>query len=184
MVSYECMPELTPDIAARFWAKVRKTPSCWEWTASKNVQSGYGQFGIGPRSFPAHRIAWALANGSDPRKLFVCHSCDNRKCVNPDHLWLGTHADNMHDMANKGRSFPRAVLTEEEALQILKRSCAGEPPNEILKDYPQSSLVAIRGIAKRTKWKVLSRKHPQLIPIKRKRGQRYWMPPASAPASE
>lgn len=103
--------KLSPADEVRFWAKVNKsgqtmshmdTP-CWLWTAFK-IQSGYGQYG----GIAAHRIAWVLANGQIPHDgsahgICVCHKCDVPACCNPEHLFLGTHADNMRDKGCKGR---------------------------------------------------------------------------------
>jgi hypothetical protein len=95
----------TTQPAERFWAKVQKTDACWIWTGSKN-EFGYGTFtrrsGESPRR--AHRFAWELVRSAIPKGLSVLHNCDNPACVNPDHLFLGTHRDNMHDMVQKGRA--------------------------------------------------------------------------------
>lgn len=86
----------------RFWARVEKTDECWLWTAYR-LRSGYGWLRVNKVGWLAHRRSWALCNGSIPDGLFVLHRCDNPSCVRPDHLFLGTHQDNMTDMATKGR---------------------------------------------------------------------------------
>jgi len=97
--------------ADRFWPKVNKdgpvhsvfgTP-CWLWTGT--THKGYGLFWIPGRSpAKAHRVAWELINGPIPDGLNACHRCDNPPCCNPDHLFLGTLADNNRDMLTKGRA--------------------------------------------------------------------------------
>ena len=89
----------------RFFAKVSITPTdngCLEWLGSLD-RGGYGHFKLGVRPTRAHRIAYLIANSIDPGLFFVCHSCDNPKCVNPEHLFLGTNKDNMRDKEKKGR---------------------------------------------------------------------------------
>lgn len=85
----------------RFWEKVNKTDTCWLWTATK--VAGYGQFRPDGENILAHRYSYTIHKGEIPTGLFVLHSCDNRACVNPDHLSTGTHVQNMHDMLAKGR---------------------------------------------------------------------------------
>lgn len=76
---------------------------CWLWTKALD-EKGYGHFSINSKHHKAHRAAYQVYNGDIPKGLSVCHSCDIRSCVNPHHLYLGTHKENMQDMVNKKRS--------------------------------------------------------------------------------
>jgi hypothetical protein len=108
----------------RFWSKVNKLPGdgCWEWTAGR-FSSGYAQFSVKDWPFRAHRWLWEELNGPIQDGLLVMHKCDNRICVRPDHLRLGTHADNMADRQAKcrgafGRRNGRARLDEDDVRAI------------------------------------------------------------------
>lgn len=100
-----------PSIEQRFWSKVNKDgptqphmdTSCWEWLGYCNKNYGYGRFSIDGRLGLAHRFSWILQYGELPKDLDILHKCDNPSCVNPSHLLLGTHQDNMQDMVKKGR---------------------------------------------------------------------------------
>ena len=96
-------------IHRRIWGKINKNNpnGCWEWTGL--VHKGYGRIKIGGESSDkrkmvlVHRVMFELFKGDIPNNYLICHTCDNRKCVNPDHLFCGTSSDNMQDCINKGR---------------------------------------------------------------------------------
>lgn len=111
-------------IEKRFWRHVEKREGgCWEWTGNKNAL-GYGylfdKVNGKTKSRRAHRISWEIHNGHAAGDLFVCHKCDNPKCVNPAHLFLGTCAENTRDAVMKGR-FPSTERKRQLALACVAR---------------------------------------------------------------
>ncbi|MEU8199394.1 HNH endonuclease [Microbispora amethystogenes] len=140
-------------LESRFWSKVDKRgpDDCWPWTGATN-QHGYGVMRPeGRRSGPtvkAHRVSLTLA-GIDPDGWCVLHSCDNRKCVNPAHLRLGTKADNTRDMLTKQRGLVgqrngHAKLTDTQAAEIRRRRLAGERRDVLAAEFHVSGATITR----------------------------------------
>lgn len=150
----------------RFWSHVDKTDGCWVWTGPR-FSNGYGIFNSGSktdktkRALLAHRVSYGWANGPIPPGMFCCHACDNPPCVRPDHLFLGTPAENSADKVRKGRSVTpdrtmarngRAKLTIESVRAIRERYVAGGISARALgAEYGVSESVAFRAI-KRQSW--------------------------------
>lgn len=122
----------------RFWTKVDRSEgpdACWVWTKSCQP-SGYGQTWIDGKVVTAHRAAWIFVNGLISSGMLVCHTCDNRKCCNPSHLFLGTYSDNNRDMFRKGRGVnppqhfgenaarPISIDTYQQVLDMLSSRSA------------------------------------------------------------
>lgn len=84
--------------------KINLETGCWEWVRSRN-NSGYGQAYWKKKIASAHRTSWQIFNGDIPKNTWVLHKCDNKICVNPEHLWLGSRQDNVDDMCSKGRQY-------------------------------------------------------------------------------
>lgn len=99
-----------PNVESKFWARVSRGQECWVWDGPK-YRNGYGQFYVGNNiSEGAHRFSYKVALGEIPIGMMVLHRCDNRPCVRPDHLFLGTSLDNVRDMFSKGRNAPKERL--------------------------------------------------------------------------
>lgn len=139
--SHECYSgTLRTPIIPRFWAKVNKTETCWLWTAA--TIRGYGQIAsvVNGKRTPvyAHRFSWELVHGPVPSGLWVLHHCDVPLCVNPEHLFLGTHTDNMRDASVKGRlsvAHTSRHLTPQDRLDIFHASRERGTGSALARDY-------------------------------------------------
>lgn len=148
----------------RFWAKVeiKGEDDCWNWTASKEILWGYGQFRFRSRTQKSHRVSWVLVYGEIPENQCVLHKCDNPACVNPNHLFLGTHQDNVkdrdakgrqsHSMGRKGIEHNQHKLCNEDVICIRVLYQAGIVQREIAKMY-NVHVMTINNIVHRKLWK-------------------------------
>lgn len=150
------------DLKERFLSKISIVQSgCWEWTARLDSH-GYGRCYFNGKHIGAHRVSWFIFNKNFPNNTNVLHRCDNPKCVNPDHLFLGTQKDNMIDKINKNRGkFPGPTiplkgennknhkLTNEEILEIRK----------IGKSMLQREIAEIYGICQTQVGRILNKVH-------------------------
>ncbi len=145
----------------RFYAHVDRggDEDCWLWKAYRN-SDGYGVMRRGQRTEHAHRVAWEIASGPVPNGIHVLHHCDNPPCVNPAHLFLGTHQENMDDMYAKGRSYARegegnsrAVLSEADVLCIRNAHKNGSATTSDLARQYGVGLSTMSGVVRRITWK-------------------------------
>jgi hypothetical protein len=153
----------------RFWKYVDSEgdEGCWNWKGGK-TSKGYGRFHLHGRSRYAHRVSWVIFNNRQiPENMEICHACDNPACVNPGHLWLGTHSENIQDSFDKGRvpAAPRGeqtgnnVLTNEHVKEIkasvkLREFKRGEktPFYQFLADKYRVSFRTIENIVYGVTW--------------------------------
>ena len=152
-------------LSSRFWKKAMKggADKCWEWKGNRHPRYKYGRITIDYHPWAAHRLSWEIHYGEIPAGLNVCHICDNPPCVNPDHLFLGTHEENMKDMKIKGRgkgnpnlfgvNHPKSKLTDNHILEIRAKYSSGKySQRELAKEYKVTQPL-IHRIVSRQMWK-------------------------------
>ena len=145
-----------PSTPGSFWARIKITEGCWLWTGP--TQDGYGRLTYRYRHVGAHRLAWELTNGPIPKGLCICHHCDVRACCNPEHLFLGSIADNVADRDAKGRRGDErgerngsSKLTDHQVREIRQLIAAGRFHTSIAAAYGVSH-TTIRDIATGDTW--------------------------------
>lgn len=145
-------------MSSKFWERVYKTNYCWNWKAGKD-EKGYGLFWC-KKTWRAHRFSWVVHYGEIPNNLHVLHKCDNPKCVNPEHLFLGTNQDNVNDKFKKGRNYnvkgekhKLAKLNDTDIIEIRKLYNNGNfTLKEIAKKY-KVYYTTIQKIVTKQTWK-------------------------------
>ena len=141
----------------RFWSYVdQQKEGCWEWK-SWFMRVGYGCFDARKKKYGAHRVSYFLRIGPIPDGMCVCHHCDNRKCVRPDHLFLGTKKDNTKDMISKKRGLVgelngSAKLTEGDVRQIRRQFSVGDTTKrDLARNYGVTEM-AVTCLLSRKTW--------------------------------
>ena len=148
--------EFSKEVVARYWSKViiKDSGDCWIWAGHQN-DTGYGFFDVDDTYFRVHRVSFFLAYG-DPKQYLVCHSCDNRLCCNPEHLFIGTDKDNMLDRDKKlrvshGERHPRTKLKTADVRKIL--ALKGTLQNKEIAVLFGITMGCLSGILQRKAWK-------------------------------
>lgn len=152
--------EYTKESKVRFFKYVEKSDYCWNWIGGLSTL-GYSRFVFNGKIWVGSRLIWTWTFGEIPEKMKICHKCDNRKCVNPDHLFLGTQKDNIQDMLNKGRwlfrrgNLKKPGMTVDQVEKIRKDIDQGMSRSDICEKYFIKSKATVSNIKNRKSWKHL-----------------------------
>lgn len=158
-------------LADRFWSHVeipQDRSQCWIWTGA-TTGCGYGKMHVGGRQIIASRLSYLIAHGTIDDSMFVCHSCDNPICVNPDHIWQGSPADNVRDMVEKGRAkgavrgdisrnpSKNAILTKSKVIEIYSMFKSGKSQSYIARSLGLHRGTVFDIVRKRTRADITDR---------------------------
>lgn len=140
----------------RFYSKINKTDTCWLWTNHLD-KDGYGSMRVYKTRLQAHRLSYIIHKNNKIKNKLICHSCDNPTCVNPQHLFIGTHQDNVDDMFKKGREnkakgfdLPQAKLSIDQAREIRAKW--------VPRKYTMKQLATEYGVSKGSIQKIIEHK--------------------------
>lgn len=152
------------EIIIRFLNKFTIGDKCWEWIAGRN-KDGYGNFKLDRKTKGAHRISYEILKG-EIKNFHVCHICDNRRCVRPSHLFLGTNLDNRRDAQLKRRmpsgvNHPKTYLTENQIFEIRYLNSTGFKQSELVKIFNTNKSMISRIVNGKT-WKYLTNSNLKL----------------------
>lgn len=149
----------------KFFSRIRVKKGCWEWTGNKYV-GGYGQYSSGYRKYQAHRLMWTCQNGEIPSGAVVMHNCDNKLCVRPSHLILGSQKENMRDMIKKkrdrfyfklnpphGERNSNSKLSENDVIEIRRTFASGSISREAICRKYGIKNSNVSNIVNRASWK-------------------------------
>lgn len=157
--AHRTIPELTTEDIVRFWnlVHVKTASKCWLWKSDRIGK--YPNFKVKRVQYTATRVSYFIATSADPGSMLVCHKCDNPKCCNPSHLFVGTHKANRLDCAakqrlnpQKGSKRPKAKLTESIVSEIKSDVASGIPQANLARKHKVSPAV-ICGIIDGSRWK-------------------------------
>ncbi len=139
-----------------FWSNVKKTKSCWIWTGCIDP-TGYGKFGFNHKSVRVHRFVWQLVYGPIPKDKQINHHCDNRRCCNPKHLYVGTQKDNVRDQLRRGRRNQRGELNNsvklnENTVRLIKKHIVRGVKQDIIAEKFNIARTTVSAISTGRSW--------------------------------